>query len=181
MRVFLNLKHWQLVGLFAGIPFLIFYNFASKPFISIPILGTVAILMFAWLWSIPSVLDPLIPADQKLRYPLFKLAFFLITFFSFIWVIYSGLSFEYREEMAFQIPEWLRILIFYFLIFFNVLYLWCIAYVARTIRTAELGRKAKYGEVIGLFFLIWFFLIGIWHVQPRLNRLVCKIEEDSLK
>ncbi|GAB5399901.1 MAG: hypothetical protein Aureis2KO_14860 [Aureisphaera sp.] len=45
-------------------------------------------------------------------------------------------------------------------------------FVARTIKTAELQRKAHSGDYIGEFFLLWFYFIGIWIIQPRLNKLI---------
>ena len=43
---------------------------------------------------------------------------------------------------------------------------------AKAIVLAESHKKQKFDRYIGTFFLLWFFPIGIWFVQPRLNRLV---------
>jgi hypothetical protein len=46
------------------------------------------------------------------------------------------------------------------------------SYVAKTIKTAELKRKVGLSEFSGEFFLLWFYFIGIWIIQPKINKLV---------
>lgn len=43
---------------------------------------------------------------------------------------------------------------------------------ALTLKAAEKGREAGIRESADEFFLLWFFPIGIWFLQPRINRLV---------
>ena len=45
-------------------------------------------------------------------------------------------------------------------------------FAAKTMKTVELGRVAKFGDYVGEFFLIWFSFIGYWVLQPRLNKLI---------
>ena len=42
---------------------------------------------------------------------------------------------------------------------------------AKAIVLAETKKIQTFDRYIGTFFLLWFFPIGIWFVQPRLNRL----------
>jgi len=35
----------------------------------------------------------------------------------------------------------------------------------------ELGRMAKFSEYLGEIVLIWFSMIGLWVIQPKLNEL----------
>jgi hypothetical protein len=44
-------------------------------------------------------------------------------------------------------------------------------FVAKTLVLAETGKSASFYNYAGPFFLIWFFPIGVWFVQPRINRL----------
>jgi putative effector of murein hydrolase LrgA (UPF0299 family) len=44
-------------------------------------------------------------------------------------------------------------------------------FVSKTIKTAELKRKVTFSDYLGEFFMIWFFPIGIWIIQPKINRL----------
>jgi len=43
-------------------------------------------------------------------------------------------------------------------------------FTARSYKTAELQRKTTFGEYVGEFFMSWFLFVGIWIMQPKLNR-----------
>lgn len=45
-------------------------------------------------------------------------------------------------------------------------------FVAKTIRTVEFQQPVKFGDFAGELFLIWFFPIGIWILQPRINKIL---------
>ncbi len=47
----------------------------------------------------------------------------------------------------------------------------CLATCAKTILIAETHKEKSFIDSLGLFLLLWFFPIGIWFVQPRLNAL----------
>jgi hypothetical protein len=60
-------------------------------------------------------------------------------------------------------------------VFVHLLSMVCIflglRFAAKTMKSVELGRMAKFGDYAGEFFLIWFSPIGVWFLQPRLNKL----------
>ena len=41
---------------------------------------------------------------------------------------------------------------------------------AKTVKIAEFQRKVTFGDFAGEFFLMWFFPLGIWIVQPKINK-----------
>lgn len=47
--------------------------------------------------------------------------------------------------------------------------------VARNVAIAEKQAGLSTGSSAGLFFAAWFFPIGIWFIQPRVNRLVAGV------
>ena len=51
------------------------------------------------------------------------------------------------------------------------LMIYIVLYAARTLKTIELGRLAKIDEYAGEAFLIWMVPVGVWFIQPRLNKL----------
>ena len=55
--------------------------------------------------------------------------------------------------------------------------LYCFYFTAKTIKTAELERKVGFGDFVGEFLLLWFYPIGIWFLQPRVNKLIEKPTE----
>jgi uncharacterized RDD family membrane protein YckC len=52
---------------------------------------------------------------------------------------------------------------------FCMLYL--LYFVSKNLVLAETRKPASFPDYAGPFFLIWFFPIGIWFTQPRINRL----------
>jgi hypothetical protein len=56
-----------------------------------------------------------------------------------------------------------------FYVFYALLYY--ISFPARTLKSIENGKKADFGEYFGDFFLIVFLPIGIWFLQPRINKV----------
>jgi len=44
-------------------------------------------------------------------------------------------------------------------------------FASKSLVMVETGRRAKFYDYAGPFFLMWFFPIGIWFIQPRINRL----------
>jgi len=53
--------------------------------------------------------------------------------------------------------------------------MFCLAYgfyfVSKSLMLAERGDSISFRNYAGLFVLIWFFPIGVWVVQPRVNLL----------
>lgn len=47
-----------------------------------------------------------------------------------------------------------------------------LGFAARNIIMAERQAKVSFFDYSGPFFLMWFFPIGLWFVQPRVNRLI---------
>ncbi|MFN7651888.1 MAG: hypothetical protein ACK5PC_01575 [Cyclobacteriaceae bacterium] len=62
--------------------------------------------------------------------------------------------------------------------------MFCIFYslyfVAKTFKTVELQRETAFSDFAGEFFLIWFYPIGIWIIQPKINKIV-ETSNDDLK
>lgn len=59
--------------------------------------------------------------------------------------------------------------------------LWTYLETARAIRSVEVGRRVSAGEVVGEFFLNWFFFIGVWILQPKINKFESTEKDPYLK
>lgn len=49
-------------------------------------------------------------------------------------------------------------------------------FTAKTLKTVELQREVVFNDFAGEFFLLWFNFVGVWILQPRINKLV---EDDN--
>jgi hypothetical protein len=174
---FLKAKHWQIFMITFGLPFLIqivlvpMTIMGNDPMIMMKIFPIIMILFiggfFGWFWSISIGLQQVIPEEYRLNVGKFKIfllipVVYMIFFFGFFTTTFNsggpnpGIS-------AIIVPLHLFSM---FCIFY------CLYFVAKTFKTAELQRKVTFSDFAGEFFMIWFFPIGIWIIQPKINKMI---------
>jgi hypothetical protein len=63
---------------------------------------------------------------------------------------------------------------------FSMFYI--IYHAAKTIKTVNAQKQVTFSDFIEEFFLIWFFPIGIWFIQPKINAIFegKKLEEEGV-
>jgi hypothetical protein len=54
-----------------------------------------------------------------------------------------------------------------------------INFVAKKIKTAELQCNVTFSDYIAEFFLVWFHFIGVWILQPRINKMLENYENGT--
>ena len=205
MSIFLKAKHWQIFLLTFGLqnllqqyimqnavpqpqfggtpeivdPMDIFQSFmAYVPYLLL--LGVViGLIVMGWQWSITVGLQDKMPEEEKIPLKRFKIVFFVLVLLSFVPLIavitYSAgmVSFEYSLEGFLNL--FLMFLPLFLLGMFCSIHTYY--YAAKTVKAVELQRKLKFSDFAGELFLIWFYFIGVWIIQPKVNRMV---EEEEL-
>ena len=193
---FLKAKHWQLFLLTFGIPMIfqfvmmgtMFANIGSgnnpdpsSMFISYMKLFPIMMILFmgvffGWFWSVVTGLQKKIPDEAQMKLNRFKIFFFIplvyILFFSiFIGGAMGGFADGFNAPNPGIIGGMIAVIfplhLFSMFCIFHSLY-----FVAKTFKTAELKRKVSFSDFAGEFFLIWFYPIGIWIVQPKINKII---------
>lgn len=192
MQLILRAKHWQIFLFTFVIPILyqigstialvttitahttpdpdmVFSQLKYFPIMMLFLVGG----LFGWLWAVGVGLQKYIPDELQLPVNRFKLILlipscYIVFFLGFlIWVM----SPNEPNPMIFAVIVPLHLLsmvcIFYSLYF-----------VSRSYKTAILQKKLEVGDYIGEFFMIWFFFIGVWILQPKINKM---IEENSAR
>jgi hypothetical protein len=178
MKFFLKLKHWQLFTLVWGVPLglSIFSNIKgdlSIMLMTFPFMMLFFIFgLFGWVWAIATGLHDKVRPEVKLNVTRFKIIFLIPIVYMLlllIWMTTSAMT-DSGEQTD---PPGIFVALF---IMVHLLSMVCIImglrFAAKTMRSVELHRNAKFGDYIGEFFLIWFSIVGIWILQPRLNKLV---------
>jgi hypothetical protein len=51
-------------------------------------------------------------------------------------------------------------------------FLYTFYFVAKTFKTVELQREVTFGDFAGEFFLLWFYPVGVWILQPKINKMI---------
>ena len=149
--LFLRAKHWQL--------FLLLVVTGAAGLVWSVFLIALAMLCFAaWLWSMGRFLSSMRPQSLRLKTGFFRFA-----------LIYPVL---YTCASAPFFPNPPMFAVFLLL---QVLAMACLIYVmyfvSKNLAMVETGKPARFYDYAGRFFLLWCYPIGIWFIQPRINRL----------
>jgi hypothetical protein len=171
---FLRAKHWQIFLLLCGAMFVgdaalmsptaMTAQPAAQLWKISPLFAIMTVLcmvvFLGWLWSMGSFLSSIVQPSLRLATGFFRFAlFFPAVYFAVFIAIFPGFT---PSAFAIIIPLHLFAM-------FCMLYL--LYFVSKNMVLAETGKSVSFYDYAGPFFLIWFFPIGIWIVQPRLNRL----------
>lgn len=177
---FLRAKHWQIFALLFVVPtFAEFSAMVSFPgrmrtwhdlgtsgFIFIGSMLVYVLGFLAWYGSMGIFFSSLAKPELKMDARFF--------YFSLIYpVIYLPVFFALAFlETGISARVILPLHIVCMICMFYLLY-----FVARSFGLVEHGRNVSFSEYAGPFFLLWFYPIGIWVIQPRVNKL--KSEADG--
>lgn len=126
------------------------------------------LVLFGWYWSVAMGLRSLVPDTVKMNVGLFKIAFIIPFFYLLAFIIY----FFNFSELGSDPPAFSLIFPVHVLSMFCMLYI--MYFMAKTIKTAEVGTNVTFPEFAGEFLMIWVLPVGIWILQPRINRLAGK-------
>lgn len=200
INLFLKAKHWQLFTLVFILPIAvqgimmisIFSDVIDNPnpdpafmlnyMWAFPIIMLLVISVnFGWLWSVAVGLQKKVPQNVTMKVKKFKIFFFIPLFYlSAIALFFVTMMSTMVDSNPESIPPLLAGMLF-IIIPLHLFSMFCIFYslyfVAKTIKTVELQREVTFGEFIGEFLMIWFYFIGIWFLQPKINKMVA--ENDS--
>jgi len=176
MKRIINLKHWQIFTVFMILYVSIFifhfndftiWNISTiefEVFFSILLL----ILFFSWILTMGIFLNSI--PDNPYH---FKKWVIIFAFISII-IGYTDLFLHRLGSESGFIPLWFTFLT-------TPLTFWGIVYVfykvPKSLKSIELGRKVKFSACIVELILIALFPIGVWIIQPRLNRIFTVNEE----
>lgn len=195
---FLKAEHWQLFLVGFAIPLVLqvvvfrdFYQIIEefaymmettgdfspsfelpRSLIFVPIILLLAVgVQIAWLWSVVIGLEKKLPDDMYHgSNTLFKISLFapIVTFLYAMYLIYDVMN----SAMTGMIPNIGGFFLLFPLSFLSMFGMFYVVYfAAKRIKTVELQAIPRFEDWIGEFFLIAFFPIGIWILQPRINEL----------
>ena len=138
----------------------------------IPIYG----VFFGWFWSVAIGLQSKIPEHVTMKVKKFKILFFIPLLYLLGMLVYFFFAFSSFFQLN-PIPNPQLILgVFAIILPLHLFSMFCIFYimyfVSKTLKTVELQREVKFGDFVGEFFMVWFFPIGIWMIQPKVNKMI---------
>jgi hypothetical protein len=176
MTTFLKLKHWQLFLLVIVIPLI--FQFIKIGWITsndnhetmldnFPIIAVFGIgIYFSWLYSLGTNLRSKLPSTELLNIITFKFTVFFPLFYLLLtaFFLFQTPSNEFPSigMFAIMIPV-------LFLTSFSHFY--SIYFIAKALKMIDCQKQCAFSEFSEECFLIFFFPLGIWKIQPRINKL----------
>ncbi len=192
---FLKAKHWQLFLITFGIPMIAQIILMTSMFVTVAIneepdpmfmMGWVSFFpmimllfiggFFGWFWSVAIGLQSKLPEEVSMKVSRFKLFFFIplvyiLLIISLVATAFNGAFESGAMEDTSSVFGMMAIMVpLHFFSMFCILH--SLYFVAKTFKTVELQRETTFSDFAGEFFMIWFFPIGIWIVQPKINNMI---------
>lgn len=134
-------------------------------------------LCFSWFYALGTNLFKRLPVTAKMSLIRFKL--FLFAAFGYIICFMVFMTTMFSNVLSGARPGFAIFAIIFPLHFF---YMFCVCYCfyfnAKALKSIELQRPVTFNDYAGEFFLLWFFPIGVWILQPRINKLFTTIPDD---
>jgi hypothetical protein len=178
MKKLLSFKHWQLF-------LLIFICGAwTSPSPLKEIINSVAVVKFTlWIYAIGVYgQDRIAELGLKtMNVKLYKTNVIVLAILFLVILIYSVTQPEVAEANnvtnTFEAKDIVNIiggLYFVFAVFQTIIF------ACKTIAKIELRREVAFGDYFTNLILMFFFFVGIWILQPKINRLIATIEEQEI-
>jgi hypothetical protein len=170
--LFLRAKHWQVFLIVFGICFVgqvvIVTGAHSAEELgraSLARLGLVVALTMLgfvfWFWSTGTFLCSLVRPNLRPRTGFFRAAIIYPVVYAFA-VPSFFMSAEPWLFYAVMMPM---------LLFAMICLTYNVYFVARSLALALTGEPKSLADFAGTFLLLWFFPVGVWKIQPQINRL----------
>lgn len=180
MKFFLTLKHWQLFGLSCVLPIIIQVlsialllsnNNPTIIFYTYPIMTLLFMwLFFGWFYVVGTNLYQKLPATTYMNLTVFKIVLFgpifylLISFILVFSMFFASLSEGIKHE-------WIFVMILPVRSFSLLCVFYGVYFTAKALKSVEMQASVTFSDYLGDFLLICIFPIGIWVIQPRINKL----------
>ncbi|MBS1779969.1 MAG: hypothetical protein JST70_11630 [Bacteroidetes bacterium] len=180
MNTFLRLKHWQLflLGFILPVicqPFALaaltkFHNAALGMGLFLLMMLLCLIPLFSWFYALGTNLYPKLPEMANMKLKKFKIFWLIPVLYIGTIMIFIGTKFVLGIE-ALNIPGAVVLIVVLLHLFSMFCIFYCLYFVAKSLKAVELERPVSFSDYAGEFFLIWFFPIGVWFIQPRINSI----------
>lgn len=161
------------------------YSMYFYGYLALLVIG--GLTQIGWLWTIGNDLHDRVPSGFNFKLSTFRVTIAIATFSLIGIAVAFYLGFDFLAE---NLPDWtengppseeegmdlLTSALKYFGLFFlmGMIAFGCHVYnaifVGKTLRSIELNKPAKGGDVAGYAILSYFLIIGIWILQPKVNR-----------
>ena len=185
MDFLLRLKHWQIFLLLIGLPIIIriplmikkitsedsFSGFDNINFLSLlPMIISMTVSL-GWFYVIGKSLHKKLPNSVKMNLARFKIFLFILVVYALLICIFTlfRITYTFANE---EIPALGLYGLFVPLQLFSMFCIfYCMYFNAKALKAIEMQRPVTFEDFAGDFFSFLFYPIGVWFIQPRINKL----------
>lgn len=161
MDFILRLKHWQVFLILLIGSLTSNFTWENQETFNLVLNSLGLIIYFFWYFAVGLELTEHVPPRVELSRTLFIVnAFVLIISMLIIVAVFTG-HFSSNGLLGFLWIAYLMYAMFQFMF-----------YPSKALRTVEQGKEATFGQYFKYVLLTIFWPIGIWWIQPKLNRIV---------
>ncbi|GAB3228527.1 hypothetical protein GCM10027346_13180 [Hymenobacter seoulensis] len=186
MKFLLTCKPWQLIlfllGGFILVPVIatviLTVGTAELLPITLPVLAVLSVVpFFCWLYTLATNLHTRLPATANLNLTRFKMALFFPVVYL---LMVCSVGFWVASTTNGGAPNLalLALIVPFHLLSIGFI-LYSLKFTAKALKSVELQAPAHLGSYVGEFFMLWFFPIGLWVLQPRINHLFSDAEAEQ--
>lgn len=169
MSIYLNAKHWQLFIVLVGSMFLgqaimaasMFNGDIINPFVIVVPTLVMGIVYFGWLWAVASACSKALPRELFSSPRLMKIGLI----YALVYVVLGGTFFFGSGN---KLPGYIVVphLMAMAAVFYGI------GFTAKQLVKLDQKENVSFFTYSGPFFLFWFFPIGVWFIQPKVNQLL---------
>jgi|GEM_PF-1257019 len=177
MNFLLRLKSWQLFLLMILPSLLVQMDFLMNNLICLNLISIFPGAVFiGWIYSVGVSMHTLLPQNLKPSIIYFRISFLVILLEIIFAGFYGTLTINQNIYERFISNLWILIPIMLYL-FWSFLYVFMFS--ARMLESAIEGELVNRSDSLKVFFGFWFYPIGIWYIQPAVQRVLNKHAIES--
>jgi hypothetical protein len=130
------------------------------------------LVLCGWFYSVVVNLNKKTPDTVMMNLTKFKCLFFIPIICAFLgyilsyFFLFNFVSNGGQVNLAAFIP-----IIIIFVLFQMFCSFYCIYFASKSLKTVELQRTVTFKDYVAEFFLFLFFPIGVWFIQPKINKI----------
>ncbi|HLK28515.1 MAG TPA: hypothetical protein VKT28_08040, partial [Puia sp.] len=143
-----------------------------------PVLAIILlVIFFGWFYMLGTKLAEKLPETVTVNLTKFKIFLFSPIAYIILLSIFMVSMFANLAITKEQPNPLIFLAILPLHLFFMFCIFYCMYFIAKCLRAVELQRPVTFSEFAGEFVLIWFFMIGVWIIQPRINKIFSEEKE----
>jgi hypothetical protein len=127
-----------------------------------------AISFALWIWFLGAFLSSVVPSHLRMKMAFFRVAVIYVPLYLPILDTFLQIQTETRN-LSLVLISWAVVFPLHLFAMFCQIYSWY--FVSKSLALAESLRPASIADYLGYFVGIWILPVGIWIIQPRINRL----------